>query len=66
MNKDVTDNNKLFTVFRQSGEVSFIKFLDKLGESNVEETTNSSRPKRQSNKRLNKRQEQTLQGSKEI
>ena len=60
MDKKVTDNSKLFTLFRQSGEVSFIKFLDKLGENNVKETSNTNRSKRSNDRISNRRQKQDI------
>ena len=66
MDKKVTDNSKIFTLFRQSGEPSFIKFLDALKETNGKNTSNTDRSKGQSNRRPNKRQEQTIYGDEKI
>jgi len=66
MSKKVTDNNKIFTLFRQSEEPNFIKFLDTLGDNYVKETTSSDRLTRQNNRQFNRRQEQTLQRNYEV
>ena len=67
MDKNVTDNNKIFTLFRQSEEPSFIKFLDNLRENHgKEKTPDPIRSERQSNRRSNKRQEQIVYGYEEV
>ena len=60
------DTKELFKLFRKSGEVNFIKFLDSLGDHNVKKTSNTDRPERQDNRQSNRRQEQIIQRSKKI